>query len=199
MKVLDPFEVAEQINVPVPSWPGRCYEVAGLLISNGVLEGTLRYGHWLGPISKYCLVEVWRDNPPFVQHGWIELDGETVVDPTRWVFENKDPYIYWGSNEHYDVGGNQWRKAMRNPCPSYSPSAPRASLDIWKLDRDAHKFTMNTIFGGAPGITVDMVFWLANLAPDELGIYAQPIFQAIVDAGYAAAIPIDNRELVLGE
>ena len=39
---------------------------------------------------------------PFVPHGWIVTNEDEVVDPTRWVFENVEPYIFVGIDDHAD-------------------------------------------------------------------------------------------------
>jgi hypothetical protein len=233
--------VAYLIGLPEKEWPGRCHEIAGLLLQHGLVDdetAKLRYGHWLGPVSEACVVTSWR-NAPFARHGWIEIPPDTlclpcktcyhmedehsggslsecevrgcgcpcyeadanptIIDPTRWVFEADFPYIYVGPSDHYDMGGNALRAAMRSPCPPYSASEPRSSLAVWKYDRAAHAFVMTVMFGGAPGVTEHMTRWLANAPLPELGPYAEAIYKAIVDAGWKADIPIDNFRAVLGE
>lgn len=229
--------VAWLIGVPEKDWPGRCHEIAGLLLKHRLiddLDAQLRYGHWNGPISEACVVTSWR-NAPFARHGWIEIPedslarvcrgcghveeehgdgflaecefcdcpcfeaaGPTIIDPTRWVFEAALPYIYVGPSDHYDMGGNRLREAMRQPCPRYSATDPRVTLDIWKYSRSAHAFVMAELFGGAPGITVPMARWLANAPLHHLGAHAHAVYRAVVAAGRKADIPIDNIEAVLG-
>lgn len=197
---LDVIEVARQIEVPIDWWPGQCYGIAGELLRKGVVEGSLRYGHWCGPVSPDCVIESFAKGAVmFCRHGWIEQDDNTIVDPTRYVFEAREPYIYIGENDHYDAGGNLFREATEKPCPNYSATDKRVTLSVWKFCPVAHRFVMAELFGGAPGITFDMAFWLANLALPRLREHARPIYKAFVDAGQGALIPTDNRTLVLGE
>jgi hypothetical protein len=124
---------------------------------------------------------------------------QCIIDPTRWVFEGVEPYIYVGRNDHYDMGGNELRAALRQPCPAYDSTAPRSKLAVWKYDRKAHQFVMAKMFGGAPGVTERMAAWLANAPLGDLGRFAAPIYRALIDAGHGAHIPIDNRHAVVGE
>lgn len=138
---IKPEELAEKIGVPVQAWPGKCHEIAGLMLVAEWAEGTLRYGTWLGPIDK--------SSPQFggkllVHHGWIEVQAAKrcecgslfqvqgpccdkngakpakIIDPTRWVFENVKPYIFDGSDveSHYDVAGDRFRAMLMKPYPS---------------------------------------------------------------------------------
>ena len=194
---LDAKSVAERIGIPLEHWPGQCYGISCALLRHGVVEGSVRYGHFLGRVSPRCTR--FSHEAAFQRHGWIELsDNETVVDPTRWVFADVDPYIYVGpKGKEYDVGGNQWREAMLRPCPEYHPAKKRASLSIWKFDQDAHRFVMDVLFEGAPGITDEMAFWLANLPLQGLKNHATAIYLALIEAGYKMTIPIDNLHFVL--
>lgn len=90
-------EVEQAIGVPAQDWKGRCFEIASLLVKTGLVKGHVVYGHWIGPIARSSVFAD-RAHLGFCNHGWVLLDdGETVIDPTRWVFEDKDPYIFKGS------------------------------------------------------------------------------------------------------
>ena len=193
-------DVAKAIEFPVEAWPGKCYGVAGEILKAGLVEGAeLHYGHWLGPVSESCPVEGFKNGAPFQRHGWIEREDGSIVDPTRWVFEGAEPYIYEGPNDYYDVGGNVYREASLRPCPDYDPTEERTTLAVWKFDGDAHRYVMDEIFDHAPGITAPMAWWLANLPLQRLDVHARPIYLALVDCGLRARIPIDNYRLVLGD
>jgi hypothetical protein len=233
--------IGKLIGLHSSEWPGRCYEIAGLLMRHELIadeDAKLRYGHWLGPVSRDCVVESWRGGSrTIIRHGWIEIPPDglclpcktcghleeehedtflapctrcdcpcyeadtsgTIIDPTRWVFEARRPYIYVGRADHYDMGGNRLRAAMRQPCPDYSSDAERSKLAVWKHDPTAHRFVMQDMFGGAPGVTERMAAWLGNAPLDDLGHFAAPIYRALIEAGHGAHIPIDNRNAVLGD
>ena len=200
MDRLDVWQVVKDIEIPIDHWPGQCYGIAGEMLRKDVCEGSLRYGHWTGPVSDACPVESFKKGSGlFCRHGWIEHDDGRITDPTRWVFEGREPYIYVGENDHYDAGGNQFREAMERPCPPYNATDERARLSVWKFCPEAHRFVMDELFEGRPGVTTAMLFWLANLALPRLQEHARPIYKAIVDCGQTAAIPIDNLHLVLGD
>ena len=79
-------------------WIGSCYGVASGIVDKKLVRGKAIYGHYRGPISKDSY---WKDRRKlgFVHHGWIELPDGRILDPTRWVFENRKPYIYLGEIE----------------------------------------------------------------------------------------------------
>lgn len=194
-------EVAAIIDWPVEDWPGNCYAVACAMLERGALkeeheDAKKRYGHWLGPVDPKA-PKFGDRKTPFQRHGWLEV-GTTIIDPTRWVFENKKPYIYVGKNRgKYDVGGNRIRMAIMGPPPPYDMSAPRAKTAIWSVCGEAHRFVMDRLLGGSLGLTKAQEMWVANADPAILGRHAKPIYQAIIKAGLPGLIPIDNRRLIL--
>lgn len=183
---------AEAIFGPAKSWEGRCYEMACAFVNKGLVKGVPVYGHWVGWIADNSIFSN-RKGVPFVQHGWINLsDGsKRVVDPTRWVFEGVPPYIFLGENlGEYDEGGNKWREAMRRPPPEFNPESQRVPL---LFGDKAVKDHVNSLLGGPPWYTMEMLFWLANLPFQDHGKYVVQVYEAICEAGESVAIPWDNR------
>ncbi len=156
------------------------------------------YGHWLGPVSPNCVVTAFYMDPPmpFIRHGWILLPDESVIDPTRYVFEAFDPYIYKGPNDHYDEGGQKWRTAHLSPCPPPDPTLKTVRIE---LDRESwtHCRTL-TGFDLMSDWNLNHIGWIANLPLNMLGMHAEAIFRALVDAGMGAFIPLDHRLKILG-
>jgi hypothetical protein len=115
--VFDPEEVAKRIGRDVQDWQGRCHTVAGEFLLHGVVEGDLEYGCYLGPVHPvglFGLLRLDQVQPLFEWHGWIRTKDDLIVDPTRWVFENVEPYvavIYPWQPEHaqYDASCQRWR------------------------------------------------------------------------------------------
>ena len=99
---------------PASAWKGRCFEIASGVVAAGLVRGTAVYGHWLGPVHKRSIFHRGGKGPA-VQHGWIVLeDDPRVLDPTRWAFEAKKPYLFLGApGRFYDEGGNEWRRKRR--------------------------------------------------------------------------------------
>jgi len=184
----DPHEFAEAIEVPVEEWPGRCFEIACLIVKRALVEGTPVYGHWLGPVHPDN--GTFDPKRSFQRHGWVVDDDGEIIDPTRWVFENRTPYIFAGPNEDgfYDEGGNKFRDLYRRPCPS--PDAHDQFPDF-QVVGEARDFCIAQM--GPPPWNVLQVGWLANLNPQPLGDLAPVLHQAIKDAGWSGFIPIDNR------
>ncbi|TAL42437.1 MAG: hypothetical protein EPN91_08640 [Salinibacterium sp.] len=86
-------EAAKRIQWPLSTWPGNCFGVASKLVKDKVIKGTAVYGHWLGPVARTCKMFYGK---PIINHGWILQKDGTVVDPTRYVFEGVQPYIWEG-------------------------------------------------------------------------------------------------------
>jgi hypothetical protein len=142
-------------------WAGRCYELAQAGIKAGLVYGKARYGHWVGPVAEDSMFH----GKPVIHHGWVELPDGSVVDPTRWEFEGKLPYIYHGPSDHYDVGGNLLRKQFVKPCYDFDPKAKR----LYPLPRAIRPLIPKSKNNIA---TAEQVFWMANLPVDELLPYA---------------------------
>lgn len=188
----DPQVVAEAINLPVEEWPGQCYGVAKAMLDAGLVpDGAIHYGFWHGvivPSSRF-------GGRALVHHGWIQRDNGTIVDPTRWVFEDVQPYVYedYDPDGWYDEGGNLWRAFNRQPAPAWEAAEPQKH---YRLGDEAARHVANLL--GHEGLTfsVGQRFWLLNLPLGDLQPYAKEIFEAAIAAGDGAILPIDNRRLV---
>jgi len=187
--IINVDKVAAKIGIPKKKWTGRCYEIACLMVDQGCVEGEAVYGHWLGPVVSTSVFA----GRPIVRHGWVRLKDGTVVDPTRWVFEGVEPYIFVGRDTGdgswpYDEGGDQWRAALRRPPPVFNPERP-VGLEFPSASA---RVLAEGLLGGIQGWSIEQVFWLANLPYAELGSEAHDIYAAIVRCGHKAAIPQDN-------
>lgn len=78
-------------------WQGNCHwaatEASKLIPGSRVVRG-----FWHGPMKGY-----WGDRShfPFTGHSWVELTDGTVIDPTRWSFENVGAYVFVGKEEDH--------------------------------------------------------------------------------------------------
>lgn len=105
----------------------------------------------------------------------------------------------------YDEGGNSLREAMTKPPPIYrKPTKGMSDRDSKPLREIKLKFKPEArdyvfaLLGNPPAITMEQVFWLANLSVRRLGPYGKDIYEALIAADEAQFIPIDNRRMVLG-
>lgn len=211
---LDPYEIAEKIKKPVDKWPGRCHEIAADLLDTGLLEpgAELRYGHWLGPVHPKCPVACFYQSHQagllFQRHGWVQLVDQRVVDPTRWVFEAAEPYIYAGPNDHYDIGGNHLRMSLLGPPPRFvrredlPPEERNATSAVFlrreDFDPEAWIFIRGHFFHDSPYLTGAQALWLASLDPRDLDEHCRTIYETFISRGLRGMIPIDNVHWVLG-
>jgi hypothetical protein len=195
----DIHKIAKKINFPVDQWPGNCYYLALLFVKHKIVNGIARYGHFIGEVdSKSTFYKVHRVTA-FVPHGWVELPDGKIVDPTRYVFESKEPYIYEGTSEDYDIGGSSIRDAMRKSmgCPAHNPNAknffefklPDEVIKLMRLICEDER--EGNVFCG------DHVFWLGNANPKEFGIHAKSIYKEFKRLEIAVYIPQDYWELVM--
>jgi hypothetical protein len=190
-------EVAKATGIPVETWPENCYAIACALVKAKLVEGKPMYGHWLGPVDPNCRFA----GRPIVSHGWVETGREKfgpheavyITDPTRYVFEGKEPYIWRGVDfdEFYDLGGNRLRAMLQRPVPTYNAEE---HVDLVGSVEDMG-FVFNLL--GSSAVDKNRLFWLANLPLQALGERAKAVYQMIVDAGLKAAIPLDNYELIM--
>jgi hypothetical protein len=202
--VLTVEQVERAIDMKTSCWAGQCYGVAQALVNARILPGRARavYGHYRGTIDPKSMFGSHQGHG-FCRHGWILIDDapgqlrRILLDPTRWVFESVDPYLYWADvlagHDDYDEGGNVLRHALRRPAPRFDSKKP-AGL---KLPRRTLAFVEEQL-GDQRGICRARALWLANLTPSELGEHAKPLFRALIAANHGSYIPIDNRRAVLG-
>ena len=175
------------IGIPAKDWVGRCTEIADKLKKSGlgIARGTTaHYGHWTGPIHSDSRFS----GRKFTHHGWLQK-GDTVIDPTRWVFENADPYIYVGKNDYYDDGGQERNMERVGKCPVPqgkatipAPTDP-AALNILKAEGITQE-----------KLTTNQACHLANLPPKaykNIGV----IHKWLATQNLTALIPWDFRRL----
>ena len=201
--------VEDAIGMKAARWDGRCHEVSCKMLKARLVPGEERYGHYYGPVSE--------DHPshgrPFQRHGWIETPNGLVVDPTRWVFECTRPYIFHGpGDDEYDAGGQAVIEGRTSPYPAHPNASADVSVNLTEAQREARRKIFQLEISGPPQAHLasltggqvkdfggDQLFWLANLPLSLLGEHARAIYEAIVEAGQKAYIPIDNWRLAMDQ
>ena len=194
---LIPSEIAKRIDMPLERWEGNCFGIATAIVNAGVVEGRAVYGHWLGRVSPHSRVFGPRRRLPFQAHGWVVTPDALIVDPTRWAFEAKTPYIFIGpaDNPEYDEGGNQFRAFMRGPAVA-APEVERTRELVFTGEAEA--FAEISLGHGSPFATRELA-WLANTPPAEAGLAIKSLYEALIGAGLNGLIPFDNRLAVMGK
>ena len=182
---LDARKIAKVIGIPLNKWHGKCDEVSHAITKTGIVRGKNRYGHYLGPVVETHKMHGY----PAVRHGWIELPDGTIVDPTRFQFEGKTPYIYVGKNDYYDVGGNIFRESYRGPPPER------------EKEEEGYTFPkvseVENLLGKSDTYTEKQLFYLANLNPARFAENAKAVYSALDKIGFRAFIPIDNWRMIM--
>jgi hypothetical protein len=180
---------------PAPSWAGRCYAVA-CAAADLIEDAAPIYGHWVGPVSSKS---IFAGRSLFVQHGWVLLPDGRVLDPTRWEFEGRAPYIYVGPDDHYDEGGNKFRQAMMGPPPSFDSGSKVFDVTADVLPSDAWSFVEKLLrLEDSPlgQVTYEQVHWLANLDPRQMDGHARAILKMLEHFDMLAHMPIDNQDMI---
>lgn len=194
-------QIATRIDVPLNDWPGNCFAIASKFVEAFELQGAVAvYGHYRGPISPRCAL---FNGKPLVHHGWVLLDEKMVLDPTRWVFEAKSPYLAifepWDDehaavfrNVEYDEGGEIFNAQLRGPRPL--PDARQRSIEV---DQQDHEIlgVLTGLLGPGSGntqLTLDELRWVAKTPYSSLGdAAAKVLYPWLAKAGYRALVPID--------
>ena len=188
------WQIGWQLRLPQRKWPGRCYEICCKILECHMLEGVARYGHYLGPVKEGTMFY----DRLVVQHGWIEMKDGRIFDPTRWVFEGVEPYVYVNKNNgDYDIGGNKYRVSIMPKFPPVYNANGVIPIPLPKKPESFRTFA-KAIFYGQDFISVEQLHWLATRPPDSLGKQAKPLFRWIKKIDQECLIPIDNWLYVMG-
>ena len=200
------LRIGRALKWPPEQWKGQCYGVAKKMVDAGLAPGgTAVYGHYTGPIAPTSLFAD-RRALGFCQHGWILMvaDG-SVVDPTRWVFEDVEPYIYRGKADYYDEGGNGIRASFAGPPPSFDDrDVSRATYRVtgkmlsgpaWSLMEDLLRLLDDVDREREiDEVSQEQLFWLANVAYDTLQPHTAEIYKMLEKLRLGPFIPVDNRD-----
>lgn len=113
-------ECVRALDWPTEQWRGQCYGVALALVEAKLIDGRAVYGHYYGPISPTSNPFGARAGTSFpTHHGWIVTPDGQILDPTRWVFEDREPYIYHldpCNCGDYDVSDNVGDEESYDTC-----------------------------------------------------------------------------------
>lgn len=190
----DAAKIADRIEVPLASWPGNCYAVATSMVRCKVVKGRAVYGNYLGAIHPASMFH----GKPVVRHGWVVQKDGLIVDPTRWVFESADPYVYVGlPTLEYDEGANLLRAQYARPAPIYDPNKQMATVPEGPArELFAALLGMSEV---RAKVNTEQVFYLANMALQHLGEDAKLVYQTVLQMELQVFVPVDNYRKVMGQ
>ncbi|MCP6718844.1 MAG: hypothetical protein KJI71_01250 [Patescibacteria group bacterium] len=181
MKKLIISEIEKKINKTTDEWIGQCYYIATLFELHKIIDGIAVYGLWTGNIHPKSMFA----GNLVSRHGWVRKKDDTIVDPTRWVFENANPYIYVGENDFYDEGAQSLRKIT--PPPRFDPTEKRVEINFSDERLEKHfKLMCQT-----KEFDIMQIFWLANQSPSDHGRQKNKTYKLLSKLGFKAFIPID--------
>lgn len=198
------IEMMVEASGPTETWEGQCYGMACIAAELLGGDATAVYGHYLGEVSPDGY---WfrKTGCSFIQHGWVLLPDGRVLDPTRWSFENVEPYLYLGEADVYDEGGNAFRQALRGPPPPWrwdpddSMVTPVNLQTVTSRADSVYRVIVRILgpdevrFGKWLVITREQLFYVANTHYEMLAPSQAALYKAFEAAGYAEAVPFDNR------
>ena len=189
---LDPVRIAERIGMELGKWPGNCYAVACQMLKSKVVKGRPAYGNYHGPVAPSSMFF----GKVVVRHGWIERADGMIVDPTRWVFEGVEPYIYEGlPSMEYDEGANLLRAGFARPAPIFNPDKQMVAVPHGET-----RELFSALLGMSevrPEINTEQALWLGNMPLQALGGNAKPVYEALTAMSLKVFVPIDNYKRVM--
>ena len=189
---LDANWIAKRIGMELGDWPGNCYAVACQMLKCKVLKGRPAYGNYHGPVAPSSMFF----GKIVVRHGWIERADGMIVDPTRWVFECVEPYIYEGlPSMEYDEGANLLRARLARPAPIFDPNKQMVTVPAGEV---------RELISGLLGmsevraeINTEQAFWLGNMTLQALGGHAKLVYEALTEMHMKVFVPVDNYERIM--
>lgn len=184
-------------------WVNNCYFMACQAVEKCGVPGTTVYGMYTGKVAPGTPFHSRASELGLVRHGWVKLEDGRVLDPTRWVFEGKEPYIFIGTGHDYDEGANKLRAATMRSAPEWDPEEKQVyfngSSDAWvlieKLLGLQNALEDNTYKPG--NVSVEQCFWLANCPPQMLGVHIREVYEWLDRNELRVAIPVDNWRMVM--
>lgn len=201
--------VAEEIDTPVTDWPSNCFAIASKIYNAGLVKpGVLRYGFYHGYVSPDSIFA----GRPMSRHGWIECPNGLIYDPTRWVFEAVEPYIFFrrpDDGNEYDTGMIRMKAAMRasQTPPEYSPDEKQVQLvGVWDCQQNTAEIITHVleekpmiIMDREWTITMDQAFWLSGLPPNVFPIENMKELYLIMEKSkLKMLISVDYWAMVMG-
>jgi hypothetical protein len=189
-------------------WRGACHAVACKLISYGLMPpgSKARYGFYYGKVEPNN--GIFNHHKPMQRHGWIELDNQQALDPTRWVFEAEDGWLnkrpcIWLSDQpnpsDYDVGMRRLRAMMRRPPPAFTPEKAFKGVFYEAIGEGAYAFLCQLAESKGGVLDTDQLFWLANADPDDLTPWAEVFYRGLDRINRKLWVPKDYWTLVMDD
>jgi len=197
---LEPARLADEIGMPVDTWPGNCHGVAQAVLDFVPVAGMrLARGHFHGHISRKS---VYRGT--FSQHSWLVAQDGRILDPTRWAMERPDaPFIYLGVNDVYDEAGLQLAAKTWYPVLSNEPCGHTKALA--RLSNDTRRRIAQALGTSAPDCADphersmrrfgEALAFALRKPPSHIN--AEALYQALEVAGLKSLIRLDLWHLVM--
>ena len=206
-------DIEKEVGQPAENWEGQCYAVAcaaaKVMNRQGCQGAVPIYGHYQGAVHPSSMFH----GKPLQPHGWVLMKNGDVVDPTRWAFEGRKPYIYNGPNDVYDEGGNSFRMATLGSPPPFDtdqagfmgkvydittqlqPEAFKFITELLDLERDG-PWTFDAMGCDFGHVVGRQLFWLANYDPRMMQGHATEVFAMLDRLKMKGFVPLDNHRMV---
>jgi len=191
------WNALQQIIGPFKDWKGNCFAVATAMAKLLGSNAHAVYGHYLGVISSQS---IFAEKIPagFCPHGWVQIyldDQITIVDPTRWVLLDVEPYLFVQDFpcDDYDEGGQQFRSILQ-PAEPPEPNIGEKSWTLCTLSDDLSQIVLQYLGDTYQGTQIYMMqwHWLVHLPYEYFSPHVRELYEAMESFGLKALIPIDN-------
>lgn len=109
----DTEHIASIIDYPLSKWVNHLLKTQ--MVEGDIVTGYYHYG------DIVC------------DHCWIKMPDGRICDPTRWQFEDKPPYIYFGvPSDNYDEDGKRWEAELDRLYDNTFGKMNRQAKDLQK-------------------------------------------------------------------
>lgn len=205
VKLPDKRDMEGRMGGPPEQWAGQCHQAASAVVDAvGAEHAVVRRGYFTGTIAPGAYFD-----GRVSQHSWVELRDGRVCDPTRFAFTREDAWPLWvGPADDYDIGGCRLQAPSGRPPGIYGSERDPIDLETGCAEHIAQLLGQPDECYSDDWISVshEQLSWLAHLPIREgegQGVlnrfFAAEVYEAIIDAGQGALIPIDRRDWMLPE
>lgn len=192
------------------TWAGKCHGAAVYVnAALGPEDSTVRRGYFIGEIAPGAYFD-----GRVSQHSWVELRDGRVCDPTRFAFVGGPAWPLWvGPDDDYDIGACKIVGPSGTPPSIDDSEGSPVELNVGSIDYVVDLLGTYTWDRSESGTedpwlmaSKEQIAWLAHLpikdreGPGVLARwFAAEVYEAIINAGFSALIPIDRRDWILPE
>lgn len=167
---------------------GASQALKSLLVEDGKIIKTVRdiYGIFNG-------FNIQTGSVGYFRHAWLLINETYIVDPTRWVFDGRQPKVFICSRDTnhimYDEAMIKFRSLIKREYPIEGTG--KITICNWSDDVKILLKTLSLSNQDFNKMSSNQIFWLANLPVNVLGELKFEIYDKLISESFKMFIPID--------